>query len=879
MADYRSRQERRQALNNKHNSNGKKPKKGFFKKLILSLVLIFLFMGLAGSVAVAIIINRAPALDPSVLKQQMGTRIYYSDGSLMETVGSKNRIYAPIDKVPKVMKDAVVSVEDTRFYQHHGIDPIRIGGSVVANIKEGFGAEGASTIDQQLIKLSYLTPKKTLTRKVQEAYLAVKLDREYSKKQILEMYLNKIFYGNGAYGVGTAAYTYFGLDVDHLDQMTLSQAALLAGIPNRPAYYDPISYPDNAIKRRNLVLDMMVKNGKITKAQADAAKKVTMNEMMKNRPKDEKDKDHYAVVDMLQQLYVNTGKIDKDQWAQGGLKIYTTIDKNAQETVENLLNDPANFEGTDANIQSGIAVTDTQNGQILAVGGGINYKYGTNWALAGNTETGMGNQVGSTAKPIIDYGPAIEYLKWPTSQILDDSPHAYSDGTPVNDFDKRFKGKMTMKRALAESRNIPAVKTLQAVDKEAGVSSVVKFANKLGVNINRKNFNETYALGSFTANPLQMAGAYAAFGNNGIYNEPNAIKYIEYPDGRQIKFDHENHIAMHDYTAYMITDMLKEVIDNGTYHGPSLSGYAVAGKSGSSNPASDAQKRYHLTPREMANGYLDSWFVGYTPKITAAVWVGYDQTASVKPGEEKGYVLMTSKEKGISANLFGKVIRNVASKNTPDWKQPKSVVRVSVEKDTGLLASEFTPKSNITSALFVRGSEPTKVSTKYQKLNAPKNVKAQYDPNSQTVTLSWDYDKSDGISFIVAQNVGGQSQTLATTKDRQMVVNNLTAGNTYTFTVTAVYTDTEDESNNQNSDPATVSIQIPADQSEEPPTGPPNDPGNEKNDKHCEKHPEDPKCGPVTPPTNDHGGTTGGNENENENGNNDNNNDLLDILP
>jgi len=347
-----------------------------------------------------------------------------------------------------------------------------------------------------------------------------------------------------------------------------------------------------------------------------------------------------------------------------------------------------------------------------------------------------------------------------------------------------------------------------------------------------------------------------------------------------VKFDHTNHIAMHDYTAYMITDMLKEVIDNGTYNGPSLSGYAVAGKSGSSNPGPDAQKRYHLTQRQMDIGYLDSWFVGYTPKITAAVWVGYDQTASVKNGESKGYVLMTPQEKGISAKLFGKIIRNVASPNTPDWKQPKSVVRVLVEKDTGLLASDFTPKDQIMSALFVRGSEPNKVSTKYQILDSPKNLKAKYDKNSQTVTLSWDYNKTDNITFEVAQNVNGQSQILATTKDHQIVVNNLNPGDTYNFTITAVYTDTSDESNNQRSDPANVSIQIPGDQPGPPGNGNNGDhngPPNGPKDKHCEKHPEDTKCGPVTPPPNDNGGTTGGGNNGGDNG--DNNNDILNIFP
>lgn len=786
MSEYKSRMERRQ----KSLQNSGKKKKGLFKKIFLSALLVFLFMMLAGTIAVAVIISNAPALDPSKLKNVSATRIYGKDDSgkpvLLATIGSKNRVYAPIDKIPKVVQDAFISTEDTRFYQHFGIDPVRIGGAVVANITHGFGAEGASTLDQQLIKLSYLTPKKTLTRKIQEAYLAVKLDREYSKKQILEMYLNKIYFEEQAYGVAAAAKTYFGLDVDHLDQITLPQAAMLAAIPKSPAYYDPLKHPDNAKKRRDLVLDLMVKNHKITKEEAEKAKQVSIKEMLKNHKETQENENEHnstAVITMLQKLYVDTGKIDSTQWSQGGLRIYTTINKKAQDTVEEILNNDANFNGVKANFQAGISIIDTKTGAILAVGGGRHYKYGTNYAITGDARTGYGNQVGSTAKPIIDYGPAIEYLKWPTNHTLVDEPHAYSDGRTVTNWDNRYYGKMTMKEALALSRNIPAIETLQTVDKQAGVDSVVDFANKLGIPIKRSAFNETYAIGSFVSNPLQMAGAYAAFGNDGNYNEPYAIEYIMYPDGRKVSFDHDEHPAMHDYTAYMITDMLKAVIDHGTYAGPSLSGYVVAGKSGSTNPDEYAQQRYHLTPYEMAHGILDSWFVGYTPDITAAVWTGYDANLNVK---NKGYIMVSPYEQHISHQLFGQIIRRLASPSTPDWQQPNSVVRKG-------------------SALYVRGTQPAEEPQEKQqtKIEAPSGLSAKYNPADQSVTLSWNYSGSN-VSFEVAQSFNGSFRPITTTHDHQVVVRQLTPGETYVFSVTAV----EDGTDNR-SDPVKVTIKIP----------------------------------------------------------------------
>lgn len=289
MADYHSRTEKRQALQNTGKKGkpptggGGKKKKSIFRRVLLILILLFLFFILAGTITVFAIIKNAPNLDPAALKDPVSSQIIDKNNKVATSVfQTQQRTYVSINKIPDLVQKAFVSTEDARFYKHFGIDPYRIGGAIVANITHGFGSEGASTITQQVIKNSYLSPKKTLTRKIQEAYLAIKLEQKYTKKQILEMYLNKIYLGEQAYGVGTASKVYFGKKVEDL---TLAQSAMLAALPKAPSYFDPLSNPSAAKKRRDLVLDLMVKNKAISQAQADKAKQVSMKDMMKGHQK------------------------------------------------------------------------------------------------------------------------------------------------------------------------------------------------------------------------------------------------------------------------------------------------------------------------------------------------------------------------------------------------------------------------------------------------------------------------------------------------------------------------------------------------------------------------------------------------------------------
>lgn len=661
-----SRAERRQAKrqDNQNQPKGQKgKKKGLFKRIALICFLIILFLVLAGVITVFAIIKQAPTLDPKLLKDPMSTTIYDKNGHKIDTVYTQeNRTYAPINKIPKVVQEAFISTEDNRFYKHFGIDPYRIGGAVVANLTHGFGSEGGSTLDQQVIKNSLLTPQKTLTRKIQEAYLAIRLDQKYSKQQILEMYLNKIYLGEAAYGVGTAAKVYFGKNVQDL---TLPEAAMLASLPKAPSYYDPLANPKEAKQRQELVLDTMAKNHYITKEQADKAKQVSIKELTKNHKGLQKPKRKYnAYINYVYDELVNKKKvISKDEFYQGGLKIYTNLDPKAQQRLQDVLNNDGNFPGVKKNFQAGAAIIDTKTGAVQAIGGGRHYENGINWA------TSTDNAVGSTAKPIMDYGPAIEYQNWSTAHRVIDKPYKYKNGQSLGNWDGKYKGTMTMREALAQSRNIPAVRTLHQLLEDEGEGKIKEFTSKLGLDF--KDVYESYAIGAFTASPLQMAGAYAAFGNNGVYNEPHAVTSIAFPDGHTIDLDHKEHVAMHDYTAYMITDMLKSVIHDpqGTGRDANISGVPVAGKTGSTNIPDEYAQKHGLSSYEQLHGDLDSWFVGYTTELTMSVWTGY--TPSNDP--DSGSYLPVSQQH-YAQDIFKYVMQDLVSPHTPDFKKPDSVI-------------------------------------------------------------------------------------------------------------------------------------------------------------------------------------------------------------
>ncbi|BBU38222.1 hypothetical protein APP_05140 [Aeribacillus pallidus] len=634
---YQTRMEKRQK---KKSASKKSP----LIKIMTAFMLAIIVMMTAGGIVVLSYIISAPALDPKLLKDPLSSTVYdmYNE-KVRDISGSEHRKIIKIENIPKNVQNAFIATEDVRFFEHNGIDFKRIAGATVANVKEGFGAEGGSTITQQVVKNSFLTPEKTLKRKIQEAYLAVQLERRYSKEEILEMYLNKVYFGQGAYGVATAAETYFNKSVKKL---TISEAALLAGLPQRPSEYDPFKNPDLAEKRRNIVLSLMRKYGFITEKEEQDAKAIPVEKLLKKKKEGPK---YQAFIDQVIKDIVDAGISEKDIYT-GGLKIYTTLDPDAQKFTEKVLTTDQYIYYPDDQFRAGVVLLDTQTGAVRAIGGNRNsdqeVQRGFNYA------TQTKRQPGSTIKPILDYGPGIEHFKWSTYKQFIDEPLTIH-GKEIKNWDGQYRGSISMRKALQWSYNIPAVKAFL----EVGEDRAKEFAEKLGIPLDQ--IYPSYAIGGFNkgVSPLQLAGAYAAFGNEGVYHKPFTVRKVVYPNGKEIDLSSKPVKAMSDYTAYMMTDMLKTVVKEGTGRLANIPGLPLAGKTGTTN----------LPENIRGDGTSDAWFVGYTTRYAAAVWTGYDQTT------QETYV--TNEKAKISRLIFKEIMSHVSEKiETPDFEKPDSVV-------------------------------------------------------------------------------------------------------------------------------------------------------------------------------------------------------------
>ncbi|WP_353855451.1 PBP1A family penicillin-binding protein [Bacillus sp. Bos-x628] len=772
MSDqFTSREQRRKATkgtNTKKQKNKKgKKKAGLFKKICLSLLVIGLLCVVAGITTFAVFASTAPSLDDSKLKTPYSSKIYDKNNKVIAEVGAEKRTYVSIKDIPDVVKEAFIATEDARFYQHHGIDPIRIGGALIANVEDGFGAEGGSTITQQVVKNTLLNDHKTLKRKVQEIWLSIQLEQKYSKDEILEMYLNRIFFTPQAYGVGKAAEQFFG--VTNLNKLSIAQAATLAGMPQSPSAYNPVKHPEAAEKRRNIVLSLMKKQGYITNKEYEKAKATPVSKTVVSADKyNRQNSSKYSP--FIEEVMEEVQKKAKVDVSTDGLKIHTTLDTNAQDQLDSIINgDTAGFT---KGMQAGVTLLDTKNGEIRAIGGGRDVPVGGfNYAIDAK------RQPGSTIKPILDYGPVIENKKWSTYQQIDDAPYTYSNGTPINNFDRRHLGKMSMRSALAQSRNIPALKAFQA----AGTDNAVQFANNLGMDL-PSDIPESYSIGGFDegVSSLKMAGAFSAFGNNGYYNEPHAVTSVEFNDGTKLDLTPEAKAAMSDYTAFMITDMLKTAVQSGTGTLAQVPNVEVAGKTGTTNFTQDDVNKYNIP----SGGAKDSWFVGYTPQYTAAVWTGIGNSK-----EADGKIWLTHNEQRVAKIVFRQLISQIDD-GSGSFEKPDSVVEATIEKgsDPAKLAGPNTPSDKKTTEYFVKGTAPSKVSDTYEKKEAdkPSDLKAVYDEEKKSITLSWGYDDDADATFHVQQAVdNGGYKEIQNSSAKEAVISDVKPGSTYKFQVTA----------------------------------------------------------------------------------------------
>ncbi|TCW47792.1 penicillin-binding protein 1A [Bacillus thuringiensis] len=747
MSDnYRSRTERNHVKNQnqkQETNKEKKPKKkgSFFKKFLIGCLLLGI-VGLIASVsAFFVMVKDAPKLDKSKLVNPLSTKFLDKNGNFFYEYGAEKRTHVTYDQIPKVVESAFLATEDSRFYDHNGIDFKRTTKAVMENVTGGFGSQGGSTITQQVVKNYFLTMDKTAKRKVQEWYLSYKLEQQYSKHEILEMYLNKINLGNRSYGIATAAKKYYNKD---LKDLQLHEAAMLAGLPQGPNIYDPTKKDnvERATQRRNVVLSLMNRHGYITKDEMNNAMKIPVTEGL--QPSSEVTEMKYqafldAVVKEVEKEYpdINIGS--------DGLTIHTTLDQDAQDYADKIM-DGNLIKYPNDQFQGSFVFMDTQSSEVRAIGAGRKESKST--FKGHNMAIDLKRQVGSTMKPIFDYGPAIENLQWSTYHQLNDSEYTYSNGKKIRNATNSYKGDVSLREALKKSLNIPALKTAQAV----GLPKSQAFAEGLGMTFKDGKTYESTAIGSNDSSPLQLAGAYAAFGNDGVYNKPHFVKEVIFPDGKKKNFKPKEQRAMHDYTAYMVTDVLRDVVKPGSGGtGPTayVSGIDVAGKTGTQNFDEDVIKKYGIP----ADANRDSWFAGYSPQYTMAVWTGYE-----KDGPEN---YIGDRSTRIAQQMFQVMMSKFATDKSR-FERPSSVQELNGE-------------------LYVKGAK--KDAVKQIKVDAPSGLNVTFD-GASTVTLNWSgpaevdayaasYKATDGSSGSLSIN--GTTATLGGIKP----------GVTYSFSVVA----------------------------------------------------------------------------------------------
>lgn len=676
----------RQHQGQKKSSQGKK-RKSILLRIFLALVAIGVAAVIAGAGLFFYYVKDAPALDLTKLSEPATTRFLAANGDLIYSLGSDEQIQLKPSEVPQVLSDAVVSVEDKRFYKHFGVDPIRIIGSALGNLKAGGITAGGSTLDQQLIKLSFFSTKQsdqTLRRKAQEAWLALKLERELSKEEILTLYINRVYMANGVYGIGTAAESYYGIDAKDL---SVAQAALLAGIPNAPNTFDPYTQPENATKRRNVVLQAMLDNKKISQSQYDEAVATDVQAGLiaqKDISENRKIVDNY-LTSAIAEVKEKTGK---DAFNEG-MDIYLNIDLAQQTNLYNIVNSDEYVEFPDDQMQVASTIIDPTTGAVVAQIGGRKIDDNVQFGINRATNTGTaGRDVGSTIKPLIDYGPAFEYLDYSTGKIIKDEPYTYP-GTDleVNNYDHQYLGNITLRYALTDSRNIPAVKTLV----EVGVDKANDFLTGLGINLDKIEGSSAISAPISTE---ELAGGYAAFANNGTYSKPYYVNKIVYQDGTEESYQPESSQAMKETTAYMVTDILKDVVNDGTGVTAEIPGLIQAGKTGTSN--------YDDTVYDQIigdkDGTPDVSFVGYTTHYVMAVWTGYDNyLQSISPS----YHSVAAK---VYKNMMIKLAENV---DNVDWEMPADLVRSGGE----LYLKGSQPKEPVRSSSTTTTSSSTSTTT------------------------------------------------------------------------------------------------------------------------------------------------------------------------
>lgn len=749
---------RRRSQNNRKSSKKIQGKRGksnrsgmaLWKKILLGIVGAGVVVGVALSIIAFVWISDSPTISEEDLFGTIASSVYDNEGNVVYETSQNDRIIVDESDISQTTFDAVTSIEDRRFMEHNGFDPIRIAGSFLANLKAGGITQGGSTLTQQLVKLTSFSTKEedqTYKRKVQEIWLAIQLEQDYTKQEIFEFYINKVYMANGVYGMGTAAEVYYGKS---LSELSIAQTALLAGMPQAPNAYDPYSDPDAAEERRNLVLAEMLENEKITQEEYDEAVATPIEDGLQDIDTESTEQSETAIMldSYIQVVADEVEEAGYDMYSDG-LQIYTHLDMDAMTEIYNTIEDEDGYYFTNDNMQAAASLVDTKTGNILALYGGRNQE----GQLSYNRATQLERSVGSSIKPFADYATAIEYLNYSTESSIKDKEYTYSDGTEINNWDNLYQGTITLRQALIGSRNIPALKLLQ----EVGTEQVDEFLQGMGIVLNDGDgVLESNAIGG-EITPLQLSAAFATLGNYGEYNQPRAVDYFTTFDGEEVTIDSTSTQAMEDSTAYMVTDMLKDNFTDTSYglstnyHTPGL---AEAGKSGTTNYTKEEAAKLGVD----SSAVPDTWMSGYTTDYALSIWTGYDNPFST---DEVGYI--DGSDRHIVSYLYQAIMGYLSTTSeNADWVQPDSVHEVKLVKDA--IPDEF-PTNATPSSQILTGLANDDLYSDYQAWLASGNAIVQSSSSSSSRASS---SSSSSISSSISSSSSSSSSSAAESSEESI---------------------------------------------------------------------------------------------------------------
>ena len=638
----------------------------WLKYAAIAAISLFFLLLILGGLVFGYYASKAPTLSEKDLIATTSSKIYDNQNNLIADLGAEKRINVKTNEIPTDLVNAIVAIEDHRFFNHRGVDFIRIGGAFFSNLRGG--RQGGSTLTQQLIKLTYFSTSssdQTLSRKIQEAWLATQLEQKATKQEILTYYINKVYMSNGNYGMQTAARSYYAKE---LKDLSLPQVALLAGMPQAPNQYDPYTNPEAALQRRNLVLKEMLDMKSITNEQYESAVNTPVTDGLQSLTGSSNYPaymDNY-LKEVIQQVEEETGY----NVLTTGMDVYTNVDTAAQKRLWDIYNSDEYVNYPDNELQVASTIIDVTNGKVIAQLGSrhqsSNVSFGTNQAVETNRDWG------STMKPISDYAPAIEHEEYSSTGVtIPDTPYNFpGTNTQIYNWDRQYYGNISMVYALQQSRNVTAVRALEKV----GLKKAKKFLSSIGIDYpemvyaNAISSNTSDSSNKYGASSEKMAAAYATFANGGTYYKPQYVNRVVFSDGTTKNFETSGTRVMKEATAYMMTDMLKSVITAGLGYNANISGLYHAGKTGTSNYADNELKKLTKDYNYSSIVTPDESFVGYTTQYSMAVWTGY--TNRLTPVLDDGIKVATDVYKQMMLYLYEQY-----GSGSEDWTQPSGVYR------------------------------------------------------------------------------------------------------------------------------------------------------------------------------------------------------------